>query len=157
MNDLAHDRINLRGSDLQQTKIADRLCEGFKHVLATLQSCAIFCNMGRKLQLPDEPLALGAAIESARHTNGYTMETLGKLAGVNRSQISLMASGKIKTVSSNVRKVCNVLQIDPDQLLSRKLELPSEVLQEIYGGWLQAGDRRNAYEKALVALSRLFS
>lgn len=113
--------------------------------------------MGRKLQLPDEPLALGAAIESARHTNGYTMETLGKLAGVNRSQISLMASGKIKTVSSNVRKVCNVLQIDPDQLLSRKLELPSEVLQEIYGGWLQAGDRRNAYEKALVALSRLFS
>lgn len=113
--------------------------------------------MGRKLQLPSEPLALGLAIENARRANGYTMEKLGNLAGVNRSQISLMASGKIKTLSSNVRKVCIVLQIDPDELLSRKPELPSQVLHEVHSGWLQAGDRRNAYEKALVALSRLFS
>lgn len=113
--------------------------------------------MGKKLQLPNEPLALGAAIENARRANGYTMEKLGKLAGVNRSQISLMASGKIKTLSSNVCKVCSVLQIDPSELLSRKPELPSQVLHEVCSGWLQAGDRRNAYEKALVALSRLFS
>lgn len=85
------------------------------------------------------------------------MEKLGKLAGVNRSQISLMASGKIKTLSSNVFKVCDVLQIDPNELLSQKLELPSKVLHEVCSGWLQAGDRCNAYEKALVALSRLFS
>lgn len=111
--------------------------------------------MGRKLQLPNEPLKIGERIQKARLHLKLTLDGLAYLTGVNKGQISRFCAGDFKTWSTNLQKVCAELQIN--EILPGENE-PSDlakVLSEVRVGWECAGPRRAAYEHAIVALAKL--
>ncbi|AYG47262.1 XRE family transcriptional regulator [Pseudomonas sp. Leaf58] len=55
---------------------------------------------------------LGAEMKSARKRQGLSLESLGEMAGVHYTQISRMERGAGVLISKNMRKVCEMLQVD---------------------------------------------
>ncbi|PLA73423.1 hypothetical protein CYQ88_11285 [Hydrogenovibrio sp. SC-1] len=55
---------------------------------------------------------LSHAIKIKRHDMGLTIENLEEKTGVNRGQLSRFETGKFKTASENLHKLCNYLNID---------------------------------------------
>jgi DNA-binding XRE family transcriptional regulator len=59
--------------------------------------------------------ALAAEIRKRIEAKGMTQSEVAKTLSINRSQISQILSGKCKKHGSAIRKVCDVLEINPDE------------------------------------------
>lgn len=129
--------------------------------------------MGKKLQLPDEPIRIAGLLEEEREKRGFTLAELGKKSGVDVGQLSKFCNGHFRTLSTNLQKVLDELQICwPPPVLEAERDIerseqvkqsvplsepvPSNLLKEIEIGWVRAGPRREAFEKALVAVAKVF-
>lgn len=124
--------------------------------------------MGKKLQLPDEPISIALKIEEAMLKQGLTLEYIGGRLDIDKGQISRFRTGQFKTWSKNLQKLCNELQIlyepihQKSKLLQKedvsgKVESLDIVLKEVTTGWSRAGDKRVAYQNAILAITKVFS
>src|SRR5262245_16709168 len=67
-------------------------------------------SMGRRLN-EEAATRLGERLGEARRERYGTLQGLAAHCGVSHTQISRIERGRFKTVSGNVRKMCNVLGV----------------------------------------------
>jgi len=70
--------------------------------------------MGRKFNSAQDASVLGGQIRQARIDRGLTLVSLGRAVRVDQSQISRYERGQMISVSKNLQKICNFLQINDD-------------------------------------------
>lgn len=63
-----------------------------------------------------EQLALGHNIKRLREEQGYTQESLGKLAGMSGQQISMYERGERKPGPKSMEAICRVLGVTEQEL-----------------------------------------
>lgn len=68
--------------------------------------------MNEELKSDESRLNLARLIRAQRKALGLTIEVAEKRTGVDRGQISRFETGKFKTASKNLQKICIFLQID---------------------------------------------
>ena len=69
--------------------------------------------MAKKIKA-DQARALGRHLSDVRQAKYGTLEACGEACGVHASQIWRFEQGDFRTLSPNVVKICNFLQIDPE-------------------------------------------
>lgn len=115
-------------------------------------------HMGERISSLEEAKILGLQVRAARERRELSQLVLGKLAGVERSLISKLEAGQVRTLNKSVQKICTSLGIDPHALaydeqlgsVIRRLRLisgRSPKLLEVLDGLLRviesAGERGN--------------
>lgn len=70
--------------------------------------------MGKNIYSKKDAIALGDKIRNARIEKDMTLKSLGKIIGVDHSQISRYERGQVVRISKNLQKICTFLQIDDD-------------------------------------------
>jgi transcriptional regulator with XRE-family HTH domain len=111
--------------------------------------------MGRKLQLPDEPIVIANAIKDACREKRYTLEKIQSETGVNKGQISRFCNGDFKRMSTNLQQVLQMLQISEDSIRPAASSLPRQLVLQLERIWQRAGRKRPAVSEAIDALDQL--
>jgi transcriptional regulator with XRE-family HTH domain len=111
--------------------------------------------MGRKLQQLNHAIYIGQLIDGERQRRGLTLDALETSTGVHKGQLSRFCAGRFKTISQNLQKVLNKLQITDAILVAEKEKMPAEILERLERSWARAGPRREALISAISAIERL--
>lgn len=75
---------------------------------------------------------VGAFIRRARLEKGFTQEELAEKVGVKKSAVAKWENGRVSEIKrSNLKKLADALEIDPNQLLGDIEHDPVGVAQEL--------------------------
>lgn len=115
----------------------------------------IICKMGWKFKSKDEINALAARLKLHRKQRQLTLQRLELLAGVNCGQLSRFESGKFRTASTNLQKICDILQISLSLEQSQQDVAPTSVAVRMARFAARSPEHFAAAEDILRALERL--
>lgn len=100
-----------------------------------------------------EAALIALQLREAMERKGWSQLTLGKLAGVDQSQVSRIVAGNFVLLSKNVLKLCKYAKVELDLHSSHKSIPPS--LEKALGELLEEAGSERAVLALLRAGSRL--
>jgi len=103
---------------------------------------------------------LAGRLEASRREKGLSYSLLAKISGVDVSQVHRICRGRFRTLSHNVVKICNVLQVEPPEADLRNI--PGEgdydgerLVSELFATWDHTSAGADRLVDLLLAVRRI--